>query len=190
MNKKDKIRTEFNEIIKQINSKKYNKWYTLKDLVTIKNISYKSLKNMVKEVYEVYSPQGTIRKEGRRYCIHYSILDAFKLKRPRETTFYSHFWLSNISWATKDYYDKAYHQYLIAQLKLLIPNTNIIETIEQDKSQRYHVHLLADSQPEDIEPIIESLLDFYLDSDKNYRLYCEPVYNTGSSVDYLLKNPQ
>lgn len=190
MNKKENIKKEFNKIIKNVNSKKYNKWYTLKDLVTIKNISYKSLKNMVKEVYDIYNPQGTIRKEGRRYYIHYTLLDAFRLKRPRETTIYSHFWLSNISWSTKDFYDKNYHQYLVAQLKLLIPNTNIISTIELSKNGRYHVHLLADSQPEDIEPIIESLLDFYLDSNKNYKLYCKSVYNTGSSVDYLLKNPQ
>lgn len=189
MNKKENTRAEFNEIIKQINSKKYNKWYTLKDLVTIKNISYKSLKNMVKEVFDFYSPQGTIRKEGRRYFIHYSILDAFKLKRQRETTFYSHFWLSNISWATKDYYDKDYHQYLIAELKLLTPSINFIETIELDKKGKYHVHLLADALPEDLKPFLEKYLDFYLER-KNYRLYCEPVYNTGSSVDYLLKNPQ
>jgi len=189
MNKKENIKNEFNQIIKKANSKKYNKWYTLKDLVTIKSISYKSLKNMVKEVYDTYSPQGTIRKEGRRYYIHYTLFDAFRLKRPRETTIYSHFWLSNISWSTKDYYDKAYHQYLIAELKLLIPDTNIIETIEQDKSNRYHVHLLADNNPEDIEPIIESLLDFYLGGKKSYRLYCKPVYNIGASVDYLIKNP-
>jgi hypothetical protein len=190
MNKKESIKNEFNKIIKKANSNKYNKWYTLKDIVIINHISYKSLKNMVKEVYAKYHSQGTIRKEGRRYFIHYSILDAFRLIRPRETTIYSHFWLSNISWTTKDYYDKSYHQYLIAELKLLIPDTNIIETIEQDKSQRYHVHILADNLPEELERIIESLLDFYLDGNKNYRLYCKSVYNSSSSVYYLLKNPQ
>ena len=190
MNKKETIKKEFDKIIKDKNSKKYNKWYKLKDLVIILNVSYKSLKNRVKDVYKVYNPQGTIRKEGRRYYIHYSILDAFKLKRPRNLTIYSHFWLSNISWSTRDYYDKAYHQYLIAELKLLIPERNIIETIELDKKGRFHVHLLADGLPEEIRPIIKSLLDYYLSGNTNYRLYCEPVYNIGSSVDYLLKNPQ
>lgn len=190
MNTKEEIKKDFNELIRINNSKKYNKWYKLKDIVTIKNISYRSLKSMVKEVYDTHNPQGTIEKKGRRYFIHYSILDAFQLKRPKTTTIYSHFWLSNVSWTTKNFYDIEYHKYMIAELKLLIPERNIIETIELDKSNRYHVHLLADLQPEYLEPIIESLLDFYLDNKTNYRLYCKPVYNIGSSIDYLMKSPQ
>jgi hypothetical protein len=190
MNNKENIKKEFNKIIKNLNAKKYNKWYTLKDLVIIKNISYKSLKNMVKEVYSKYNPQGTIRREGRRYYIHYTLLDAFKLKRPREMTNYSYSWFSNISWSTKDKYDKPFHQYLIAELKLLTPTINYIETIELDKSDKYHVHLLADAQPEELKPFIEKFLNYYLDDNRNYKLYCEPVHNTGSSVDYLIKNPQ
>jgi hypothetical protein len=186
MNTKEK----YNELIKQSNAKKYNKWYKLKDLVIVKSISYKSLKNMVNKIYEEHYPKGTIRKEGRRYYIHYTLLDAFTLKQPRAVTIFSHFWLSNISWTTRDYYDKDYHQYLIAELKLLVPDINFIQTIELDKSNRYHVHLLADKLPEELKPIIESLLDFYLDDSKNYRLYCEAIYNIGSSVDYLIKNPQ
>jgi len=188
MNIEEKIKV--NKMMRQQNAKKYNRWYMLKDLVIIKNISYKSLKNMVKGIYEKYSPQGTIRKEGRRYYIHYSILDAFKLKQPRATTIYSHFWLSNISWTTKGYYDKEYHQYLIGELKMLTANVNYVETIELDKSNRFHVHLLADALPETLEPIIKSLLNTYLDDGRNYRLYCKSIYNTGSSVDYLIKNPQ
>jgi hypothetical protein len=190
MNNKEIIKKEFNKIIKNLNAKKYNKWYTLKDLVIIKNISYKSLKNMVKEVYSKYNPQGTIRREGRRYYIHYSILDAFKLKRPREMTNYSYSWFSNISWATKDRYDKPFHQYLIAELKLLTPTINYIETIELDKSDKYHVHLLSDAQPEELKPFIEKFLNYYLDDNGNYKLYCERIHNIGSSVDYLIKNPQ
>jgi hypothetical protein len=145
---------------------------------------------MVAEVYKKYKDQGSIRKEGRRYFIHYTILDAFKLKRPRKHTLHSYLWESNLSWTTRDFYDKDYHQYLIAELKILMPNTVIIETIELDKKNRYHVHLLSDELPKEIEPIVESLLDYYLEGKKNYRLYCQSVFNKGCSVDYLLKNPQ
>ena len=47
MNKKENITIESNRIIKDKISKKLNVWYKLKDLVIIKNISYKSLKNIV-----------------------------------------------------------------------------------------------------------------------------------------------
>ena len=75
-------------------------------------------------------------------------------------------------------------------MKLLTQTVTYAQTIELDKSNRYHVHLLADGLPEELKPIIESLLNSYLDGSRNYRLYCEPIYNIGSSVDYLLKNPQ
>jgi hypothetical protein len=190
MKKKENIKEDYQELVKQLNNTKYNNWYKLKDLVVILNISYKSLKNMVGKVYEKNNPLGTIRKEGRRYYIHYSILDCFKLKQPRVTTIYSHDWKSNISWTTKDYYDMNYHKYLINHLKINCKGVNFIETIELDKNGRYHTHILADAEPKEIKPIIENLLNVCLDNYKFYRLYCEDVNNIGCSVDYLLKNPQ
>jgi hypothetical protein len=190
---KENTQNDYNKLIKQINAKRYNHWYKLIDLVEVKNISYKSLKNMVKEIYNKYHPQGTIYKDGRRYHIHHSILDAFKLKQPRKNkkpTIYSYQWKSNISWTTKDYYDKEYHEQLIYSFKLLTPEVNYIETIELDKMERYHVHLLADEDPTILKPIAKGLLDYFLDNDRHYRLYCEKVLNKGCSVDYLIKNPQ
>lgn len=192
MKSKIEVKKEYNDLIKQINQNKYDKWYSLKDLVAIKNISYKSLKNMVKRIFDKYHSQGTIKKEKGRYHIHYSILDAFKLKQPRNktTTIHSHKWLSNIVWTTRDYYDCDYHQYLIYCLKVLTPDVNYLEAIEYDKHDRLHVHLLADKEPEVLKPIIKAMLDQYLDDDRSYRLYCESVLNVGCSVDYLLKGRQ
>jgi len=193
MKDKKEIKREFNQIIKELNKKRYDKWFCLKDLVAIKNISYKSLKNMIKRIYEMYHPQGTIKKLKGRYHIHYTILDAFKLKQKRKnklTTIYSHEWKSNIAWTTKDLYDKEYHQYLINCLKALTPDVNYLEVIEFDNQDRLHVHLLADEKPEVLKPILEALLNTYLDDNRYYRIYCESVLNTGCSVDYLLKNQQ
>ncbi|MBF4983252.1 hypothetical protein FNJ87_02510, partial [Nonlabens mediterrranea] len=60
---KDKKR--FDEVIRAKNNEKLDIWYSLKDLVELKGISYRSLKNMVKEVYANYSEQGSIYKKGR-----------------------------------------------------------------------------------------------------------------------------
>lgn len=193
MKNKLEIKKKYNALIKVINQNRYDKWYSLKDLVAIKNISYKSLKNMIKSIFEKYQPQGTIKKEKGRYYIHYSILDAFKLKVPRRNkspTIQSHNWISNIVWTTKDYYDRDYHQYLINHLKALTPDVNYLEAIEYDNQDRLHVHLLADEKPEILKPVLEALLQTFLDDNRNYRIYCESVANVGCSVDYLLKNQQ
>lgn len=193
MKNKVEIKKKYNDLIKVINKNRYDKWYCLKDIVAIKNISYRSLKNMVKRIFEKHHPQGTIKKVKGVYQIHYSILDAFKLKVPRRNkspTMFSHNWRSNIVWTTKDYYDRDYHQYLINHLKVITPNVNYLEAIEFDKQDRLHVHLLADVEPEVLKPILEALLQRFLDDNRNYRIYCESVANTGCSVDYLLKNQQ
>lgn len=185
------IKLEYNSLVKELNKRKFNKWYKLKDIVELKNISYKSLKNMVAKIYSIYHPMGLIYKKDRRYFIHYTLIDAFKLKNQRKPhTIYSYNWLSNISWTTLDFYDKEYHEFLIKELKKFTPEVNYLQTIEIDKAGRFHVHLLADKSPHTIRPAIENLLNKYLDSDKFYKLYCEKIYNKGSSVDYLIKNPQ
>lgn len=186
----ENIKHQFNKLIKQLNQRKYNRWYNLKDLVELKAISYKSLKNMVGEIYRKYEPQGTIKKIGRSYSIHYSILDAFKLKQPRVTTIYSHEWKSNISWTTREFYDKEYHEYLISVLKNKTKGVNYFFAIELDSHNRNHVHILADAEPNELRSTIYQLMEFYIGNKNYYKYYCEPVYNTGSSVDYLIKNPQ
>lgn len=184
--KEEKIK--FNSLVRQLNNRRYKKSYKLKDLVEVLGISYKSLKNMVGEIYNKYEAHGLILKEGRSYQIHYSMLDKFKLIQPRKTTIYSHEWKSNISWSTKNKYDKKYHEWLISELKKRTIDVNYIHTIEYDENKRLHVHMLADYEPEQLEPTINDLLTFYLENE--YRLYCNKVNNKGSSVDYLIKNPQ
>jgi hypothetical protein len=181
---------QYNNLVKQLNNRRYKKWYKLKDLVELKAISYKSLKNMVKEIYNKYEPHGTIRKESGVYQIHYTLLDKFKLKRPRTTTLLSHDWKSNISWSTREFYTKSYHEYLVSQLIKQTPSINYIYSIEKDNSNRYHGHMLADCDAKVLKPIIAKLLTLYTGNWTEYRLYCHQINNIGSSADYLFKNPQ
>ncbi|MBZ9632606.1 hypothetical protein LB465_17645 [Salegentibacter sp. LM13S] len=188
---KQNERTRFYQLLKTLNNKKLKKWYKLKDLVELKNISYKSLKNMVKDIYEKNKAKGLIFKKGRRYYISYRLLDEFELKQPRKNkshTWYSHNWESNISYTTKDYYDLEYHQELIKIIKEATPTVNYLSTIEEDKKERLHVHMLADEKHEVLKPILNKVLQFYLEDD--FSLYCEKVQLRGPSVDYLTKNPQ
>lgn len=181
----DKLK--FNSLVRQLNNRRYKKSYKLIELVDILGIGYKSLKNMVGEIYEKYEPHGLITKEGRSYQIHYSMLDKFKLKQPRQLTIYSYDWKSSITWSTIYKYDRKYHEWLISELKNRTNGVNYIHVIEKDDNDRFHVHMLADKEPQQLKPIIDNLLGCYLD--KEYSLYCERVNNKGSSVDYLIKNP-
>lgn len=180
----------FDEVIKAKNDEKLDIWYSLKDLVELKGISYRSLKNMVKDVYEKHSDQGSIYKKGRRYFIKYTLLDAFELKQPRKYTVYSYPWKSNISYTTLDRYDFEYHQQIVNEITGATPEVNYVYATELDKSERNHVHLMADYEPKYIKPIINRILEKYLDSTQNYRLYCEPVQNKACSINYLIKNPK
>lgn len=180
----------FDEMIKAKNDKKLDIWYSLKDLVELKGISYRSLKNMVKDVYAKHKEQGSIYKQSGRYYIKYTLLDAFELKQPRKTTVYSHFWKANISYTTKDFYEMEYHQQIVGEIKDRTAEVNYLESIELDDSERYHVHMVADFEPKYLKPIINGVLEKYLDSAQNYRLYCEPVQNKACTINYLMKNPQ
>jgi len=186
----NQVKEEYNTLVRELNSRRYKKWYQLKDLVELLGISYKSLKNMVKDIYLKYEPHGSIKKESGIYQIHYILLDKFKLKKPRQTTIYSHNWQTNISWTTKEYYTKSFHEFLVTKLINQTPYVNYIYCIEKDGSDRYHVHMLADVKAKELKPKILELLTFCIGNWKEYRLYCKPINNIGSSVDYLIKNPQ
>lgn len=186
----NKEKEEFNILVKKLNDRRYQKWYKLKDLVELKGISYKSLKNMVGGIYKKYEPHGTIKKVSGVYQIHYTLLDKFKLIKPRKTTVYSHNWKANISWSTKAFYTKSYHDHLVSELIKGTGNVNYMYSIEKDEKGRFHVHMLADAEPAILKPTIHKLLMLCIGDDKEFRLYCERTNNIGSSVDYLIKNPQ
>ena len=190
INKIEKDRSRFNKIIKDKNDMKLDIWYSLKDLVEVKGISYRSLKYMVKPIYAKYKDQGSIYKKGRRYYIKYNLLDAFELKQPRKKTVYSHHWKSNISYTTKDYYSVDYHNKVIEEIKNETHEVNYLDAIELDKSGRCHVHMIADYEPKYLKPIIDQILKKYMEDCSNYRLYCEPIQNKACTINYLMKNPQ
>ncbi|RKS56177.1 hypothetical protein BC962_1157 [Gillisia mitskevichiae] len=190
-NELDSEKEKFYQLMKESNNTRLKKWYKLNDLVGLKNISYKSLKNMVKPIYDKHSKTGLIYKRKGRYFISYKILDEFSLKQPRkcsELNWYSNNWEANISYTTKDKYDLNYHEEIIKQIKSATLTVKYLVAIEADKSGRLHVHMLADCAPELIKTTLTNLLKHYLEEDFN--LYCEPVQLKGASVDYLIKNPQ
>jgi hypothetical protein len=194
------MKTNYEEIMEQYlsmseltNKDIYHKWYNLKQIAMLTNISYKSCKNMVKEIYEKNKEDGTIYKKGVRYYISHRILDQFKLKQRRKNsvdTIYTYPWVSNICWTTKDFYPVEYHNQIISELQSKNSDFDYIGCVEVDSNGRNHVHLLSNGDPMLLKPILSTLLDDYLDDDRYYRLYCEKVENKAASVEYLIKNPQ
>jgi len=185
-----KEKEHYNNLVKLLNERRYKKHYKLIDLVEVLGIGYKSLKNMVKDIYIKYESFGTIKKEGGTYQIHYTLLDKFKLKKPRRTTIYSHQWRTNISWTTKLHYTKPYHKFLVSEIMKSTPEANYIHSFEKDDNGRFHVHMLSDVESKQLKPIISKLLTSFIGNWYDYRLYCQPINNRGSSVDYMIKNPQ
>lgn len=181
----------FYELLKESNDKRLKRWYKLKDLVVLKDISYKSLKKMIKPLYLKHSKTGLIYKKGRRYYISYKVLDEFVLKHPRKEkipNWYNYDWRANISYTTRDKYDLSYHEEIIKQIENATITVNFLSAIEEDLSGRLHVHMLADWDAEVLQPVINNILKFYLGNE--YSFYCKPVELKSASIDYLLKNPQ
>lgn len=192
-NNYEKIIEQYESIYNKDGNNGYNKYYNLKQAGKLLNISYRSMKILVKPIYQEHQGSGNIYKSGGMYFISYRLLDLFKLLKRRKNsalTIYSHEWTSNISWTTVDFYGETYHTQIFEDLKALTPEVNYLGCVELDKNGRNHIHLLADTEPQQLRPILSSILNDYLDSDKFYRVYCEDVKNKGASVEYLLKNPQ
>lgn len=175
------------------NDNGFHIYYDLKQTGNLLNISYRSMKYKVRNIYMKYKDTEMIYKSGRSYSISHKLFDEFQLRKRRKDrppTVYNFGWTSNISWTTKDYYNAEYHIQLIERLNKINPEISYVGCIEADSNGRNHVHLLADEEPQHIKPKLAALLDEYLDDDRFYRLYCEKAINIGASVEYLKKYPQ
>lgn len=188
----DKIIEQYESIYNDEYDSGFDKRYTLKEAGILLNISYRTMKYRAQSIYEKYLSSDLIFKRGKSYSISYKLLDEFQLLKRRKdkpTTLFSHEWVTNISWTTRDFYEASYHSQLFEDLQSLAPDVHMIGCVEIDNNGRNHVHLLADAQPYQIKSKLEAVLNDYLDDDRYYRLYCKEARNRAKSIEYFLKNP-
>ena len=181
---------EFDNLIEECNSKRSNIYYRLNQLIDITGLCPRMLKYRMKEIKQRYKNiPSLLRKEGRCWKIHISIVNEFLPKRNRKgRTLFTHRWESFATWNTKCSYDLAYHLELIEQVYSKIKPYKIKFTIEEDGRGTKHVHFISDANKSELTDAITVVLDKYL-SKKEYKLEVNNINNKHSAVQYIGKSP-
>lgn len=175
-------------IINNINEGRVKIYYQLNQLEAITGLSIRTLKYRMKTVKEKYKGVNSLLyKDGKRWMIHYTIIDEFMpLYKPRITTVDNHPWSTIVTWNPADSYDVKYHEQLINEVKTQLPELNVAYVIEQDGRGINHLHCLTDGEPFETSVPVENVLNKYMDS-KDYRLQVNKINNLSSTVSYLKK---
>ncbi|MDB5228908.1 MAG: hypothetical protein JWN78_3101 [Bacteroidota bacterium] len=185
------------ELLDKLNSGKMKKFFKLNQLKEITGLQDRALKYRMLYVKNKYIDiPSRLKKLGRSWQIHYSIVYEFFPKRKRiETTVYTYPWANIVSWNPENNYDAAYHEELIQQIKKQLPNNKILYAIELDSRQVKHVHFITDAQKVDLDKAVNDTLDLFMSHKiankvrKEYKLEINKIYHKYNVVDYLRKAP-
>ena len=178
-----------NKLLNEINKTRIKIYYNLNELTDITGLKTRALKyrmSAVKEKY-TYIPH-LLRKEGRRWKIHYTLIIEFMPKYSSNTkTIYNENWTSTSTWNPKNNYTVDYHVQIVNEVKAQLPEHKIAYTIETDKRGVHHVHLMSTAQTIDLANAVEMVLGRYLDLKKECMLLTTNIHNKYSLFEYLRK---
>lgn len=184
------MREKYNELINECNKKRSNIYYQLNQLIEITGLSSRMLKYkmiLVKKKYE--GVNSLLKKEGKKWQIHYSIINEFMPVNKRKKDNVSHYnWQSFVTWNPFQNYDTDYHIELLKEIKLNLPDNKIQYTIELDKRGFNHVHFISDACVADIKIIVEKVIFKYF-SWYEISFQVAEINNKYSSVSYTQKAP-
>ena len=183
------MKERYNELLDKINSGRIKIHYKLNELVEITGLCNRSLKYRMKAVKEKYdNVPSLLRKKGREWMIHYTILDEFMPKyQKHETNIYNHKWETLVTWNLKNNYEVKYHVELIEQIKGNLPACNIAYVIEQDARGFNHLHAIVDEDNDNVEKVVNAVLSRYLEK-TDYKSQIEKINNKSSITTYLQKS--
>ncbi len=184
------MKENYAKLIDDCNSKRANIYYKLNQLTDITGLCPRTLKYRIKKIKKKYvNVPSLLRKEGKYWQIHVSIVNEFLPLRRRETRTINTFeWKTFATWAMKNSYDSAYHLELIKQVKSEINPCFLNFTIEETKHNVKHVHFISDANKLDLNNAINKVLDKYLDK-KDYKLEVTNLNNRYSAINYIGKSP-
>lgn len=177
------------EIINNINSSRIKIYYQLNQLEEITGLSPRTLKYRMKLVSEKYANiPNLLKRNGRAWQIHYTIIDEFMpIYTKSQTTLSNHKWETLVTWNMKDDYDVKYHTQLINEVKEKLPSCNIAYVIEMDGRNFNHVHALADGYNDEVTNAVSEVLEKYINK-SDYRFQVEKINNRSSVTNYLKKS--
>lgn len=188
-NKEQVMKEESKKIINGLNENRIKVFYQLNQLMPITGMSIRSLKYRMKKVKEKYSDMpNLLKRNGRTWQIHYTIIDEFMpVYKKAITTINNHKWETLVTWNTKDSYDVKYHIQLVNELKREIPNTNIAYVIEQDGRGNNHIHAITDGYLMPVTNATNKVLSKYLLNEYNCKYQIENINKRYSITSYLQK---
>lgn len=183
------MKEESKKIINGLNENRIKVFYQLNQLMPITGMSIRSLKYRMKKVKEKYSDMpNLLKRNGRTWQIHYTIIDEFMpVYKKAITTINNHKWETLVTWNTKDSYDIKYHIQLVNELKREIPYANIAYVIEQDGRGNNHIHAITDGYLIPVTNATNKVLSKYLLNEYNCKYQIENINKRYSITSYLQK---
>lgn len=177
-------------LIEQCNSKRSKIYYRLNQLEDITGLSPRMLKYKMKHIKTKYENiPSLLRKNGKSWKIHISIVNEFMPIRKRQSYTESNYhWKTFVSWNPKENYTPEYHTQLIQDIKSELTNYLIKYTIETDKREVNHAHFITDATETETQRAVEVVLSKYF-GEKEVVTKVSPILNKYSSVCYTNKAP-
>ncbi len=175
--------------INEINKTRIKLYYNLSELIPITGLKTRTLKYRMLEIKEKYiDVPNLLRREGRSWKIHYTIINEFMPKySPTTKTIYNENWTSTSTWNPKHNYTGDYHSHLVNEIKSLLPEDKLVYTIETDKRGVHHVHLMCTAKTLDLANAVETVLGRYLDLKRECMIQTTKIHNKYSLFEYLRK---
>jgi hypothetical protein len=184
------MKEECIKLVNNSNKKRSNIYYQLNQLTTITGLSLRMLKYKMLNVKEKYAGvTNLLKKEGKCWQIHHSIVNEFMPVNRRKTIEETNFrWSSFVTWNPFQNYDADYHVELVKEIKALLPKNIIKYTIELDRRGFNHVHFVSDAVPSKTKKIVDEVLFKYF---KWFEVMYQvtEIKNYYSSDEYLQKAP-
>jgi hypothetical protein len=186
------MNTRDSEIINETNSNRIKKYYNLSQLEELTGMSIRSLKYRMLDVKQKYKDiPMLLSKRQRKWQIHYTIVHEFHPKyNLKEKTIYTSDWTSMATWNPKDNYDKEYHIELINQIKQRLPNKTIAYTIELDRRNIHHTHIISDAKTEELNVAVTDTFKTFIGNTKETQILVAPLYDKFRAIEYIKKAPQ
>ena len=184
------MKEQFNKLVNESNKKRSNIYYQLNQLTEITGLSTRMLKYKMLIVKEKYSGiTNLLKKEGRCWAIHHSIINEFMpVNKRKSNDEISYQWSSFVTWNPYRNYDADYHVELIKQIKSNLPENTIKFTVELDKRGFNHVHFITDAEVSKTKKVVEQVIFKYFSWFEVSHQVTE-IKNQFSSKEYLQKAP-
>jgi hypothetical protein len=130
-----------------------------------------------------------LNKEGKRWQIHYSLVNQFMPKNKcKSNPISNENWKCFATWNPHKNYDIEYHYELIKEIKQELPEFKIKYAVELDNRGYNHTHFICDAPTSKTKKIVQSVLYKYF-SWNEIIFQVGEINNQFNSMRYIIKAP-